>query len=124
MDADVFCLALLVRDISIFWAVPSLARCVAHGRGDHLDEGQLIAEIEPNDGNDNFSILSPFKGVLRGLIRSGIQVTRGMKIGDVDHRNDPAMYTLVSDKALAVGGGVLEALLVFMKASESRGSVI
>jgi xanthine dehydrogenase accessory factor len=92
--------------------------------GDHLDEGQLIAEIEPDDGSENFSILSPFKGVLRGLIHPGIQVTRGMKIGDVDRRNDPAMYTLVSDKALAVGGGVLEALLVFMKSFENRSSAI
>jgi xanthine dehydrogenase accessory factor len=86
--------------------------------GDHLEEGQRVAEIEPEDGNDNFSIVSPFKGVLRGLIRPGIQVTKDMKIGDVDRRNDPALCTLVSDKSLAVAGGVLEILLMFMKAKE------
>ena len=59
-------------------------------------------------------IVSPFNGVLRGLIRPGIEVTEKMKIGDVDPRNDPVLCTLVSDKALAVGGGVLEAVLSFM----------
>jgi xanthine dehydrogenase accessory factor len=34
-----------------------------------------------------------------------------MKIGDVDPRDDPAACLLVSDKALAIGGGVLEAVL-------------
>ncbi len=41
-----------------------------------------------------------------------------MKIGDVDPRDDPALCTLVSDKALAVGGGVLEAVFSFMAKSE------
>jgi xanthine dehydrogenase accessory factor len=92
--------------------------------GDQLEEGQLIAEIQPEGGNDNYSIFSPFKGVLRGLIRPGIQVTRNMKIGDVDRRNDPAICSLASDKAMAIGGAVLEALLVFMKKSESSSSIM
>jgi xanthine dehydrogenase accessory factor len=62
--------------------------------------------------------------VLRGLIRPGIQVTRDMKIGDVDRRNDPAICVVASDKAMAVGGAVLEALLVFMKRSESGSTAI
>lgn len=91
----------------------------AHAQiGDYLKEGQLIAELQPDDGRDNFSIFSPFDGILRGLIRPGISLSKGMKIGDVDPRNDPVMHTLVSDKALAIGGGVLEALLTFMKSSE------
>ena len=36
---------------------------------------------------------------------------KGMKIGDLDAREDPGICQLVSDKSLAVGGGVLEALL-------------
>jgi xanthine dehydrogenase accessory factor len=92
--------------------------------GDQLEKGQLIARIQPEDGSDNYPILSPFKGVLRGLIRPGIPITKSVKIGDVDERNDPAICTFASDKALAVGGAVLEALLVFMKQSENSGSVI
>jgi len=87
--------------------------------GDHLEESQLIAEIDPGGGNDNYLINSPFNGILRGLIHPGVSVTRDMKIGDVDRRDDPSMLTLVSDKALAVSGGVLEALLVYLKSKDS-----
>jgi len=92
--------------------------------GDQLKEGQFIAEIQPDDGSDSYSVFSPFEGVLRGLIRPGIPVTKDMKIGDVDRRNDPVMHTLVSDKALAIGGSVLEILLMFMKKTESDSSGI
>jgi xanthine dehydrogenase accessory factor len=74
--------------------------------GDHVEEGQEIATI-----SDQVSVISPFKGVLRGLIHPGLQVKAGLKIGDVDPRDDPEMCKLVSDKALAIGGGVLEAIL-------------
>jgi xanthine dehydrogenase accessory factor len=79
--------------------------------GDHLEEGQLIAEIQSNITNRKSQIASPFKGILRGLIRPGIEVRANMKIGDIDLRNDPTLFSLVSDKALSVGGGVLEAIL-------------
>ena len=88
--------------------------------GEPFNEGERIAEIQPQDGVENFVIVSPFKGILRGLIRTGTVVTKGMKIGDVDRRNDPGLYTLVSDKALAVAGGVLEALLIFGQRDEAR----
>jgi len=38
-------------------------------------------------------------------------VTKGLKIGDVDPRDDPSSCFLVSDKSLAIGGAALEALL-------------
>ncbi len=75
--------------------------------GEHVIVGQEIAVI-----SDRYPVVSPFDGVLRGLIRSGLHVTKGLKIGDVDPRNnDPALCNLVSDKALAIGGGALEAIL-------------
>ncbi len=73
----------------------------------------MIAEIQSDSENQKTEIISPFKGVLRGLIHPSVEITKGMKIGDVDRRDDPALCTQVSDKALAVGGGVLEAILVF-----------
>ncbi len=85
------------------------------GIGDHLKEGQLVAEIRSKMGDGKSKIESPFEGTLRGLIRPGTEVIEGMKIGDVDPRDDPALYTLVSDKALAVGGGALEAVLSFIQ---------
>ena len=50
-------------------------------------------------------------GVLRGLIADGIPVHKGMKSGDVDPRGNIENCYTASDKALAVGGGVLEAIL-------------
>ena len=50
-------------------------------------------------------------GVVRGILPSGTPVHRGMKSGDVDPRCQPEYCTTASDKALAVGGGALEAIL-------------
>ena len=89
---------------------PHDGRMVAHAKiGEHVEEGQLIAEIV--DEHTRTQVHSPFKGVLRGLLRDGMDVTRGLKLGDVDSRDDPALCRLVSDKALAIAGGVLEAIL-------------
>jgi len=99
---------------------PIDGRLVAHATiGDHLEEGQVIAEIQSDETSktlrsaqsDMFRVTSPFRGILRGLIRPGLHVTRGLKIGDVDPRGDPSACTLVSDKALSIGGGVLESIL-------------
>jgi xanthine dehydrogenase accessory factor len=89
---------------------------VAHVNiGDHVEEGQVIAEIDngpqTTDHGPSSVVRSPFRGVLRGLLRPGLTVSRGLKIGDVDARDDPRLCRLVSDKSLAVGGGVLEAIL-------------
>ena len=79
--------------------------------GDHLDEGTLVAKVQSTSGSRKSKIISPFKGVLRGLIYPGLHVTAGLKIGDVDSRNNRETCFLVSDKALSIGGGVLEAIL-------------
>ena len=55
--------------------------------------------------------MAPFGGVVRGLIREGLLVEEGLKIGDIDPRADAAACFEISDKALAIGGGVLEAVL-------------
>ena len=81
---------------------------VLHARaqiGDLVEAGDLIAEI------DDAPVTAKFKGALRGLIQDGLKVKSGMKIGDLDPRCDVRLCRLASDKALAIGGGVLEALL-------------
>lgn len=54
---------------------------------------------------------APFAGTLRGLLHDGLEVVQGEKVGDLDPRGVPAYCREISDKSLAVGGGVLEALL-------------
>jgi len=78
--------------------------------GDHLEAGALIAEVHSTAGDQKSQIISPFKGVLRGLIHPGLHVPAGLKVGDVDMRDDREACFLVSDKAVAIGGGVLEAI--------------
>lgn len=56
-------------------------------------------------------MLCQISGVLRGILPDGTQVFAGMKAGDVDPRCEEAHCYTASDKALAVGGGVLEAIL-------------
>jgi len=76
-----------------------------HEIGEIVEAGEIIGRIADT------SIMAPFKGVLRGLLRSGTPVQPGLKIGDIDPRCDVSLCSLASDKSLAVGGGVLEALL-------------
>ncbi len=74
--------------------------------GQTMQPGQIVARVAEHD------IFSPFAGIVRGLIHAGLLVKSGTKIGDIDPRSDPRYCTLVSDKSLAVGGGVLEAILM------------
>jgi xanthine dehydrogenase accessory factor len=73
--------------------------------GAPISAGQTIAWV-----NDQ-PVVSRIDGVLRGLIHPGLHLPAHIKIADVDPRADPAYCQTVSDKALAIGGGVLEAVL-------------
>lgn len=83
-------------------AGPLLARAEI---GDRVQAGEVVAEVA------GLPVVAPFDGVLRGLAQSGLMVQAGEKIGDLDPRGDPRLSHLISDKALAIGGGVLEAIL-------------
>lgn len=85
---------------------PANGELLAHAKiCDQLKPGDQIAEVNGE------LITAPFKGVLRGLLKEGLPVIKGMKIGDLDPRNDVRYCTTISDKALAVGGGILEAVM-------------
>jgi xanthine dehydrogenase accessory factor len=86
---------------------------VAHWRldiGASVQAGDIIGSVagEP--------VIAPFAGVLRGLIAPGTEVTAGLKIGDLDARGEVSACFTISDKALAIGGGVLEAILFHLNA--------
>jgi xanthine dehydrogenase accessory factor len=73
--------------------------------GDRVEAGQLIADVAGHP------VIAPFSGVLRGLIHERVLVEPDMKIGDLDPRAQRDNCFTISDKSLAIGGGVLEALL-------------
>jgi len=80
--------------------------------GDRVAEGDVVARVAGKP------IRAPFDGVLRGLLADGLSVFEGMKVGDVDPRGIVEHCFAISDKALAVGGGVLEAILSHLNAQE------
>lgn len=73
--------------------------------GEMVKAGEPLCEIE---GKYAFAAID---GLLRGMIMDGSLVYEGMKIGDIDPRGKEADCYTISDKARAIGGGVLEALL-------------
>lgn len=83
--------------------------------GDIVKEGQVIGSVARQP------IQAPFDGVIRGLISPGFNVPAGIKVGDVDPRGNVASCFSISDKALSIGGGVLEAVLVWINRQARPG---
>lgn len=80
--------------------------------GDIVKEGDLLAVVGESE------MRSPIAGVVRGVIYPGTQVTAGLKVMDVDPRGVCEHCFTVSDKASALGGAILEAILAW----NARGS--
>lgn len=78
-----------------------------------LDIGAHVAASDTVAYVEGLPIKAEIGGILRGILKSGTQVYAGMKGGDIDPRCELSHCYTASDKALAVGGGVLEALLYF-----------
>jgi xanthine dehydrogenase accessory factor len=78
--------------------------------GDLVTQGEIIARI------GEINVCATITGVLRGIIRDGYPVTKGLKIADIDPRKEEQKNCFtISDKARCVGGGALEALCHLLK---------
>ena len=73
--------------------------------GDHVEAGDLVATVSGHE------VRARIRGVLRGLIHPTAPVTKGLKIGDVDPRDERDHCFTITDKALAIAGGILEGVL-------------
>lgn len=73
--------------------------------GDAVLKGEVIGRV------GNAAVTAHIDGVIRGLIRPNFPVTEGLKIGDIDPRGHGSYCDTISDKARALGGSVLVALL-------------
>jgi len=73
--------------------------------GDVVTAGEVIGTVAGQ------TVTSRIDGVLRGLLRPDTKVTRDLKIGDVDPRGREQFCDTISEKARAIGGSVLEAIL-------------
>jgi xanthine dehydrogenase accessory factor len=76
--------------------------------GDRVNKGSVVAVV------DDFPVMAKISGIVRGLIREGVEVRKGMKVGDIDPRGRKEFCFTISDKARAIAGGVLEAILYWV----------
>jgi xanthine dehydrogenase accessory factor len=81
--------------------------------GDRVKKGDVVGLVRGAPGE--VPLEARIDGIVRGILPSGIAVRRGVKAGDIDPRAERFHCFTVSDKALAVGGGALEAILRFAK---------
>ncbi len=74
--------------------------------GDSVVARQVIGRL------GDWSVRAPVGGMLRGLLRSGVRVSNGSKLIEVDPVNDKAICSFIADKIRAIADGVLEAILM------------
>jgi len=82
--------------------------------GDQVSKGTVVAVV------DDYPVVAQISGVVRGILRDGTGVPEGMKVGDIDPRGKRELCFTISDKARAIGGGVLEAILNRFNRNEAR----
>jgi len=85
--------------------------------GDVVQRDEVLLTIEETE------VRAPFAGLLRGLIREGAIVPKGMKIADIDPRTDVDWRT-ISDKARCLGGAALEGYFHLQRAMSNEQSKI
>jgi xanthine dehydrogenase accessory factor len=73
--------------------------------GDRVEKGDIICQV------GNIEVEAKISGILRGMIKEGLFAHEGLKIGDIDPRGIREYAFTISDKARAIGGGVLEGIL-------------
>ena len=78
---------------------------VRYSIGNPVKRGEVIGTVAKEP------VVARIDGVIRGLIRSPVSVRRGLKIGDIDPRGLVDYCDTISEKARAIGGAVLEAIL-------------
>ena len=73
--------------------------------GDTVQAGDIVAQV------DGQPVRAEIGGIVRGMLKDGIAVEKAVKAGDIDPRGEAEYCYLISDKARAIAGGVLEAIL-------------
>ena len=77
--------------------------------GELVAPGEIVAQV------NGHVIRAQIGGIVRGILKDGIEVEGGMKAGDIDPRGEREYCYQISDKARAIAGGVLEAILSSVK---------
>lgn len=88
---------------------------IVHDIGSIVKKDEVIAYINETP------VCATLTGLIRGMIRDGSVVEKGLKIIDIDPREEELKncYT-ISDKARTISGGVIEALFYLMNKLEKN----
>ncbi len=73
--------------------------------GDSVRRNEVIGQVAGHP------VTARLDGMLRGLIRPGTVVSAGLKLGDIDPRAKREHCHTISDKARAIAGAALEAVM-------------
>ncbi len=86
--------------------------------GDIVEKGEVVAVIV--NGEEKVEVTATITGIIRGMIREGYGVFKGLKIADIDPRKEELgnCFT-ISDKARCIAGSVLELVCNFYFATKS-----
>jgi xanthine dehydrogenase accessory factor len=76
-----------------------------HSIGDRVEVDEVVGTV------NGAPVKAAVSGILRGLIRSGMKVGHGLKLGDIDPRARAEYCYTISDKARAIAGSVLESIM-------------
>lgn len=107
------------------YTIERLIRAAADGSleprvqiGDHVETGDIVALT------GGVPVYAQMTGIVRGMLQAGVQVKKDLKIGDIDARAELSHCYTISDKARAIGGGVLEAVSGFEKMKDEFAIVV
>jgi xanthine dehydrogenase accessory factor len=90
----------------VIWAPQAGTFTTDREIGDSVVVGEVVGRI------GDLPLEAPIGGILRGLIRDGVKVSKGVKLIEVDPVHDKAVCYVIRDKMRAIGGGVLEAIML------------
>ncbi len=83
--------------------------------GDSVVAGEVTGYV------GDLPLKAPVNGMLRGLIRSGVRVLKGSKLIEVDPVHDRVICNLITDKVMAIGEGVFQAITLKFDPGRSKG---
>lgn len=96
----------------VIWAPRSGTFTTDREIGDLVAAGEVVGQI------GDLRLEAPVGGMLRGLMRNGVKVSKGAKLVEVDPVNDRAVCYVIRDKMRAIAGGVLEAIMLKLNVTE------
>ena len=87
----------------------------ARSLGERVEDQEVLGSVGAVE------VRAGLGGTLRGLLVDGTPVHEGLKIADIDPRSDREIdLGTISDKARAIGGGVVEAIMTAWSAGRLR----